>query len=358
MVWLKAIKSMFMKKELEKLRKDALPVIKKFKTLAELDAFEIEYFGRKDGKLNNILKSLKDLAAEEKKEFGQLANDIKVELQTLLTEKKIELQESETNIEMESEKMDLTLPGEKPTLGSLHPNTIVQNELEDLFRSLGFMILDGPEIESGYYNFEALNVPPFHPARDMQDTFYIKNKNSLSEERLLLRTHTSPVQVRAMQKYGAPIRAIVPGRVYRYEALDASHENTFYQLEGLMVDENISITNLIAVMKTLLSGVFKKEVKIRLRPGFFPFVEPGFELDIQCLICGGNGCGVCKQSGWVELLPCGMVHPNVLRAGGVDPEKYSGFAFGLGMTRLVMLKYGIDDIRLLNSGNLRFLGQF
>ena len=297
------------------------------------------------------------MAAEEKKEFGQLANDIKIELQKAIEEKKNELQEGEINGEIETDKIDVTLPGVKASIGSLHPNTIAQNELEDLFKSLGFMVLDGPELESDYYNFEALNVPPFHPARDMQDTFYIKNKKE-NKEKLVLRTHTSSVQVRAMQKYGAPIRAIVPGRVYRYEALDVSHENTFYQLEGLMVDENISITNLIAVMKTLLKGIFKKEVKIRLRPGFFPFVEPGFELDIQCLICGGSGCSVCKQSGWVELLPCGMVHPNVLRAGGVDPEKYSGFAFGLGLTRLVMMRYGIDDIRLLNSGNLKFLGQF
>ena len=347
-----------MKKELEKLHQEALNAIKKLKKSAELEEFELEYFGRKGGKLTHVLKSLKELSDEAKKEIGQLANDIKVELQKVIDEKKGELKEIEIKSEIENEKMDLTLPGEKTLFGSLHPNTIVQNELEDLFRSLGFMILDGPELESDYYNFEALNIPPFHPARDMQDTFYIKNNNSKSEEKLLLRTHTSPVQVRAMLRYGAPIRAVVPGRVYRFEALDASHENTFYQLEGLMVDENISITNLIAVMKTLLKGVFKKEVKIRLRPGFFPFVEPGFELDIQCLICGGHGCSVCKQSGWVELLPCGMVHPNVLRAGGVDPERYFGFAFGLGLTRLVMMRYGIDDIRLLNSGDLRFLRQF
>lgn len=346
-----------MKKELEKLRKDALGAIKKFKFLDELEKFELEYFGRKEGKLNNILKSLKELSVEVKKEIGQLANDVKIELQKAIEEKKNELQESEINDEIETDKIDVTLPGVKPSFGSLHPNTIVQNELEDLFKSLGFMVLDGPELESDYYNFEALNIPAFHPARDMQDTFYVKNKKE-KKEKLVLRTHTSSVQVRAMQKYGAPLRAIVPGRVYRYEALDASHENTFNQLEGIMIDENISIVNLIAVMKTLLKGIFKKEVKIRLRPGFFPFVEPGFELDIQCLICGGKGCPVCKQSGWVELLPCGMVHPNVLRAGNIDPEKYSGFAFGLGLTRLVMMRYGIDDIRLLNSGDLRFLKQF
>jgi phenylalanyl-tRNA synthetase alpha chain len=218
---------------------------------------------------------------------------------------------------------------------------------------MGFMILDGPELESDYYNFEALNIPTWHPARDTQDTFYIEAK-----EKLLLRTQTSPVQVRAMQKYGAPLRCVVPGRVFRNEATDVSHDHTFYQLEGLMIDKDISITNLIAVMKELLSGIFKREVNVRLRPGYFPFVEPAFELDIQCLICGGKGCSVCKQSGWLELLPCGLVHPNVLKAGGIDPKKYSGFAFGLGLTRLVMMKYKIDDIRLLQSGDLRFLNQF
>lgn len=349
---------MIMKKELEKLRQTAMAAIKKSKLLGELEKFELEYFGRKDGKLNNVLKSLKELSAEAKKEIGQLANEVKIELQKAIAEKKVELQEAEIAGEIENDKLDLTLPGRKPNLGSLHPITIVQNELEDLFRSLGFMVLDGPELESDYYNFEALNIPAFHPARDMQDTFYVKNNNEESIEKLVLRTHTSSVQVRAMQKYGAPLRAIVPGRVYRFEELDASHENTFNQLEGIMIDENISITNLIAVMKTLLKGIFKKEVKIRLRPGFFPFVEPGFELDIQCLICGGKGCPVCKQGGWVELLPCGMVHPNVLRTGKINPEKYSGFAFGLGLTRLVMMRYGIDDIRLLNSGDLRFLKQF
>jgi phenylalanyl-tRNA synthetase alpha chain len=296
---------------------------------------------------------MKNLGAEAKKRVGPIANEIKRSIEEAFAARESELSVGETEAQMDKEWFDVTLPGEKNKRGHLHPNTQVQYELEDLFRSLGFLILDGPELESDYYNFEALNIPPYHPARDSQDTFYIKDKPNW-----LMRTHTSPVQVRALQKYGAPIRAIVPGRVFRNEATDASHEHTFYQLEGLVVDKNISIANLTAVMNLLLKKILKQEIKTRLRPGYFPFVEPGFELDIQCLICGGKGCPVCKHSGWVELLPCGMVHPNVLRHGGIDPEKYSGFAFGLGLNRLVMMKYGIDDIRLLQSGDVRFLEQF
>jgi phenylalanyl-tRNA synthetase alpha chain len=251
---------------------------------------------------------------------------------------------------------DITLPGIQPTLGHMHPVLIVQRELEDLFRSMGFMVLDGPELESEYYNFEALNIPSWHPARDTQDTFYVKGGEE--KNRWLLRTHTSAMQVRALEKYGAPLRAVVPGRVFRYEATDASHETTFWQLEGLVVDKDISISHLIATMKALLTGIFRRDVEVRLRPGYFPFVEPGFELDIKCLVCAGKGCSVCKQSGWVELLPCGLVHPKVLAYGGLDPKLYSGFAFGLGLSRLVMMRYKIDDIRLFLSGDIRFLEQF
>ncbi len=351
-----------MKKELEQLSQSAKQAIENVGTSKELEKVEQQYFGRKDGELNNILKSLKTLSDKEKKIFGEAANSIKQELRNLLEQKKNSLGDKQVSEQIEQGELDVTLPGRKKDLGSLNPVSTIQYELENIFRSLGFMILDGPELESEYYNFEALNVPEHHPARDMQDTFYIKGKDqgarSKDEERLLLRTHTSPVQVRAMQKYGAPLRAVVPGRVFRYEALDASHENTFNQLEGLMIGKDISIVNLIAVMKTLLKGIFKKDIKVRLRPGYFPFVEPGFELDIHCLICDGRGCSVCKNSGWVELLPCGMVHPNVLRAGNIDPDEFSGFAFGLGLTRLVMMRYGIDDIRLINLGDLRFLKQF
>ncbi|HEX4595735.1 MAG TPA: phenylalanine--tRNA ligase subunit alpha, partial [Bryobacteraceae bacterium] len=255
------------------------------------------------------------------------------------------------NARLGSEWIDLTLPSPGPQPGSLHPVTQVQTELEDLFTSLGFAILDGPEVETEYHNFDALNIPATHPARDMQDTFWLTDGN-------LLRTHTSPVQVRGMERLGPPLRMIAPGRVFRNEEVDASHEHTFYQVEGMMVDRNVSVANMLYFMKTLLSAIFGREVTVRLRPGYFPFVEPGFELDIQCLICGGPGCPVCKQSGWVELMPCGLVHPNVLRMSGIDPDEWGGFAFGLGLTRLAMMRYGIDDIRLFEGGDLRFLRQF
>ena len=345
-----------MKDKLQKLHDVALSSIAKADTLEALEALEVRYLGRKDGELNNILKGLKDLDDATRRTVGSLANEYKVELEQAIVTHRQTLQSAGIEERIQGEWLDVTAPRVAPREGHLHPNSIVQYELEDIFKSLGFIIADGPELESDYYNFEALNIPQHHPARDMQDTFYINNAGS--DEKLVLRTHTSNVQVRAMQKYGVPLRAVMPGRTYRYEATDASHDNTFYQMEGLLVDKNISITNLIAVMKTLLKGIFKRDVKVRLRPGFFPFVEPGFELDINCLICGGRGCSVCKQSGWVELVPCGMIHPNVLRAGGVDPNEYSGFAFGLGLTRLVMMRYGIDNIRLLNSGDLRFLQQF
>jgi phenylalanyl-tRNA synthetase alpha chain len=238
------------------------------------------------------------------------------------------------------------------TAAGLHPVTIVQREIEDIFLSMGFEVLDGPHIEDDWHNFEALNIPATHPARDMQDTFWFQDKKHL------LRTHTSTIQVRGMKTRKPPFRFVGPGKVFRCERTDASHEMCFHQLEGMMVGEDVSVGNLIYFMKTLLSEIFKKDVEVRLRPGFFPFVEPGFELDIKCLICGGKGCSVCKHVGWVELLPCGMVHPNVLKAGGIDPDKYNGFAFGLGLDRLVMMRYGIDDIRLIHGADLRFNSQF
>jgi len=344
-----------MREQLQKLEQEAKQLIQKAASFFDLEKIDTEFLGRKTGKLNNILKAIKDLAGEEKVVIGKLANEIKQNLLLLINEKRQSLEKTQIAKQLESDVIDVTLPGVSLNLGSLSPLTQVQNELEDLFRSMGFMVLDGPELESDYYNFEALNIPAHHPARDMQDTFYVQSNN---DEKMVLRTHTSPMQVRAMQKFGAPLKAIVPGRVFRYEAIDASHENTFNQLEGLMIDKNISIANVIAVMNTLLRAIFQRDVKTRLRPGFFPFVEPGFELDMNCLICGGQGCSVCKHSGWVEVLPCGLVHPSVLRAGGIDPEIYSGFAFGLGLTRLTMMRYGIDDIRQINGADLRFNKQF
>jgi phenylalanyl-tRNA synthetase alpha chain len=341
-----------MELDIKKIKEQALKEIEGIKNSEEWEQIRNKYFSRKSGELAKLLKDIKEVAEYLRPKIGAMVNQLKEEIESALEKKLLEIKRQGGNA-LERDFIDVTLNIEKYKLGHLHPVTQVTMELEDIFKSMGFMILDGPELESDYYNFEALNIPPWHPARDTQDTFYIDAK-----EKLVMRTQTSAVQVRAMQKYGAPLRCVVPGRVFRNEATDASHEHTFYQLEGLMIDKDISISNLIAIMKELLSGIFKKEATIRLRPGYFPFVEPGFELDIQCLICNGRGCPVCKQSGWVEILPCGLVHPNVLKYGGIDPKKYSGFAFGLGLTRLVMMKYKIDDIRLLQSGDLRFLNQF
>lgn len=325
-------------------------VIEKINTAKSVDIVEqlrVEFLGKK-GKITDILKGLKDLSVEEKKEIGKLANDVKSELESKI-EKAVEIiSEREIEEKLSKENFDITFPGKEIEKGSLHPITIVQKRAEEIFKGMGFMIADGPEIETDYFNFEVLNIPKDHPARDMQDTYYLNTGN-------VLRTQTSACQGRFMQKVKPPFRMIAPGRCFRNEAMDASHENTFFQLEGMMVDKELSIANLVYIMKTLLTEILERDVEVRLRPGFFPFVEPGFELDINCQICGGKGCPTCKHSGWIELLPCGMVHPNVLKAGGIDPEEYKGFAFGVGLTRLAMMKYGIKDIRELNSGDLRFL---
>lgn len=316
----------------------------------QLEPVRIEVLGRK-GTLAAISKDMGKLAPEDRARVGKLLNAAKQSLEAALEARKAEFDSAALEARLASEWVDLTEPAAGIRPGSLHPLTQIQREIEQRFVSLGFTVLDGPEVETEYYNFDALNIPPTHPARDMQDTFWLTDGN-------LLRTHTSPVQVRAMEKLTPPLRMIAPGRVFRNEEVDASHEHTFYQLEGLMVDRDVSVAHLIYFMKTLVSSIVRREVTVRLRPGYFPFVEPGFELDIQCLICGGTGCPVCKQSGWVELLPCGLVHPNVLRMSGIDPEQWNGFAFGLGLTRLVMMRYGIDDIRHLQGGDLRFLQQF
>jgi phenylalanyl-tRNA synthetase alpha chain len=342
-----------MQDKLLKLKQQMLEELEKATTGELLRDLEKKYLGRK-GELTGILKSIAELAENERKELGMLANGIKMEMIKRFKDVEEGLQASFRS----DETYDMTIPGEKRPIGHVHPISQVQAELEDLFTSMGFMVLEGPELESDFFCFEALNIPAFHPARDTQDTFYIDRKNKQGQYDLVMRTHTSPMQVRAMKKYGAPLRCVVPGRVFRAEATDAVHEHTFGQLEGLMIDKNITIANLIAVMKELLKGVFGREMEVRIRPGYFPFVEPGIELDIKCTICGGSGCPSCKHSGWLELLPAGMVHPKVLEYGGIDPNKYSGFAFGLGLTRLVMMKYGIGDIRLFNSGDLRFLEQF
>jgi phenylalanyl-tRNA synthetase alpha chain len=320
------------------------------RTPDELEPVRIEVLGRK-GTLAQISKQLGGLAPEDRARVGRLLNSVKQALEEALERKKAQFEQEALRARLDSEWIDLTLPAPGPRPGALHPITQIQTEIEDLFLSLGFAVLDGPEVETEYYNFDALNIPPDHPARDMQDTFWLVDGN-------LLRTHTSPVQVRGMETLKPPLRMIAPGRLFRNEEVDASHEHTFYQVEGMIIDRDVSIAHLVYFMKTLLAHIFRREVTVRLRPGFFPFVEPGFELDIHCLICGGTGCAVCKQSGWLELLGCGLVHPNVLRMSGIDPEEWNGFAFGLGLTRLAMMRYGIDDIRLFQSGDLRFLRQF
>lgn len=322
-----------------------------------LEEIRIEYLGKK-GTVTGLMKTMKDLSGEEKKTFGQQVNSLKNEITEAIAKKTEEIRQKELEAEINSmPEFDVSAP---PVLdrGSYHPITLVQRECEQIFRSMGFTVEDYSEIVTDYECFESVNIPKHHPARDMQDTYYLTNGQ-------LLKSQTSAAQNAIYKKYrksliedGKPIKAIFPGRCFRNEATDACHENTFFQMEGVMVDRNISISNLIFFMKTMLSEVFRKDIKVRLRPGFFPFVEPGFELDINCLICGGEGCPSCKHSGWLELCPCGMIHPEVLRAGGIDPEEYTGFAFGLGMTRLAMMKYGVKDIRDLNSGNLKSLSQF
>ena len=342
-----------MKEKLLKLKKEITDVMTNIVDLPSLEKLEKKYLGR-NGEFTLLLRSLASLTGGAKKEMGSLANEIKKDLEAKFAEVKSKL-EGKTN---DDAFVDATLPGEKIERGHLHPLTIVQNELEELFKSMGFMVLDGPELESDYFNFEALNIPSYHPARDTQDTFCIDHKDEKGEYDMVMRTQTSPVQIRAMLKYGAPLRCVVPGRVFRCEASDACHDSTFYQVEGLMIDKNVSASNLISVLQEVLSKVLKQTVKLRVRPGYFPFVEPAVEFDVRCTICGGSGCPSCKHSGWLELVPGGMVHPNVVKAGGIDPDIYSGFAFGLGLDRLAMMRYGINDIRLFHGGDLRFLEQF
>ena len=336
--------------DLKKILEEAKLKIENVKTTEELTSFYQEYLG-KTGKVADLMKLMKDIPNEEKKAFGMEVNNIKTTLLADFDKKSKYFEEKKILDKIENIKLvDLTIPSSKKIKGSLHPITIVQNKVIDIFLSMGFTVEDGNEIETEYNNFEAVNVPKNHPARDMQDTFYLDNGQ-------VLKTHTSAAQNRIMRKYGAPLKAIFPGRCFRNEELDASHENTFFQIEGMMIDKNVSISNLIYFMKEMLTNVFGKEINVRLRPGFFPFVEPGFELDISCPYCGGKGCRVCKHSGWIELCPCGMIHPNVLKMGGIDPDEYQGFAFGLGFSRLAMMNFDITEIRLLNSGNIKALSQ-
>ena len=337
-----------MKAKIEELRLGFKAALSECKTGAELEEIRIAYLGKK-GHIAELMKGLRDVA--DKKEAGQLINGLKTEIEAAIAEADEQFKRAAIEAQVRSaKKYNPTLVTERE-LGSYHPITLATREVCDVFLGMGFTVENFDEIVDDYQCFEALNIPKHHPARDMQDTYYLDNGQ-------LLKTHTSAAQNSIMKKYGAPLRAIFPGRCFRNESTDACHENTFFQMEGMMIDENISISNLIYFMKTMLSEVFQRDVKVRLRPGFFPFVEPGFELDINCAICGGEGCPSCKNSGWLELCPCGMIHPRVLEEGGIDTEKYTGFAFGLGLTRLAMMKYGVKDIRDFNSGSLKALSQF
>lgn len=341
-----------MKERLEKLKAEFLEQLEKVKDSEALRDVELKFLSRK-GELSEIMRGLKDVGEDLRKDFGEIANEVKKELLENFEKVKNNFTKTE-----DKKITDISLPGKKFGDGHLHPTTLVQNELEDIFTSLGFTVEDGPEIESDYFNFTALNVPPFHPARDMQDTFYIDSKNSKGEYDLLMRTQTSPVQIRAMLKHGAPLKAVIPGRVFRCEATDARHEHSFYQFEGIMVGRDINFANLKSLLELVGKKLFGPETKLRMRPKFYPFVEPGNNGEYTCFLCQGKGCRVCKHTGWLEIVGAGLVHPDVLRAGGVDPEVYSGLAFGFGLDRLAMLKYNINDVRLFNGGDIRFLEQF
>ncbi len=340
---------MELKKEVQALGEEAKKLIKEALDIDKLNQIRVEYLGKK-GKLKNILKTLGKLSPEERKEIGQLANKIKEELESLLKERQQELKKKALEEELLKNRIDITLPPHWIESGASHPVISTLIEISETFLSMGFSIAEGPEVEKEEYNFDMLNIPKDHPARDMQDTFFLNNGD-------VLRTHTSPVQIRTMLKQKPPIAIIAPGRVYRKDA-DPTHSPMFHQIEGLLVDEKVTFRDLKGILKIFLESVFGKDVKIRFRPSYFPFTEPSAEVDIGCTVCGGVGCRVCKGTGWLEILGCGMVDPNVFEAVGIDTDKYTGFAFGLGVERIAMLKYRITDIRLLFTGDMRFNHQF
>ncbi|HPN96767.1 MAG TPA: phenylalanine--tRNA ligase subunit alpha [Candidatus Moranbacteria bacterium] len=337
-----------MEQKIVDIKNQAVEIIKKVKNSDELFNLEKKFLGRKS-EFVGILKGLKDLSEEERRKIGVLANKTKGEIIEIILKKKTELSGQRGS---EKEKIDVTIPGKKKEIGHLHPISVVRRDIEDIFTSMGFEIADGPEVETEFYNFDALNIPADHPARDMQDTFFLK------DEKLAMRSQTSSVQVRYMQQHKPPIKIIVPGKCFRNEATDTTHEHTFYQFEALVVGKDINIGNLKIVAHQFFSAFFGTDVKVRLRPSYFPFVEPGFEFDISCTVCGGKGCRACKGNGWLELGGAGMVNQNVLEAAGYKCNEYQGFAWGFGLERLAMMKYKIDDIRLFHSGDLRFIRQF
>ncbi len=339
-----------MKEKILKLKEEFEEFCKNVKSLADVESLRLDFLGKK-GKITNLIADFRLVPNEQKKEIGMLINDLKTNVEETAKNLKEKVEALALEEELKNDKkIDYTLPVDLKT-GALSPRTILQKQIIDTFVSMGFIVEDGNEIETEYNNFDSVNVPASHPARDMQDTFWLDNGE-------VLKTQTSAAQNRILRTHGPKCRVIFPGRCFRNEALDATHENTFFQVEGVVVDENVSVANLIYFMKQMLKGVFKKDVNVRLRPGFFPFTEPSFELDATCPFCGGKGCNSCSKTGWLELCPCGMIHPNVLKMAGIDPDKYNGFAFGLGFDRLVMIRTGLEDIRYLNSGNIKLLSQY
>lgn len=339
-----------MREELENIRTEAMTKIKKSINSDNLEEIRVKYLGKK-GVLTGILRGMGSLSPEERPAAGKLANDVREEIENAIENAKKSIKEKEREQRLAFETIDVTMPGKANPIGGVHPLTKVLDEIQEIFLGMGFSVVEGPEVELDYYNFEALNIPKNHPARDEQDTFYIKDG-------VVLRTQTSPVQIREMEKSKPPIRIIAPGRVYRSDAVDATHSPMFTQIEGLVVDEGITMSDLKGTLDTFAKRFFGESTKTKFRPHHFPFTEPSAEVDVSCFACGGKGCRICKNSGWIEILGCGMVHPDVLRRGKIDPEKYSGFAFGMGLERLAMIKYGIDDIRLFYENDLRFLKQF
>ncbi|MGG3625951.1 phenylalanine--tRNA ligase subunit alpha [Bacillus gobiensis] len=341
-----------MKEELKQLEKEAFDKITSADSLKEVNEVRVAYLGKK-GPITEVLRGMGKLSAEERPVMGALANEVRESIASAISEKNEALEQAEIAKKLEEQAIDVTLPGSPVKLGARHPLTIVTEELEDLFISMGYTVEEGPEVETDYYNFEALNLPKEHPARDMQDSFYIT-------EDTLLRTQTSPIQVRTLEKHKGkgPVKIICPGKVYRRDNDDATHSHQFNQIEGLVVDKNISMSDLKGTLELFAKKMFGEDREIRLRPSFFPFTEPSVEVDVSCFKCGGKGCSVCKQTGWIEVLGAGMVHPNVLEMSGFDSNEYQGFAFGMGQERIAMLKYGIDDIRHFYTNDIRFLSQF
>jgi phenylalanyl-tRNA synthetase alpha chain len=320
----------------------------------ELEKLEQEFFGRDSGKFSEAMSAISDISDDKKADYGKAGNKTKEYLQSKIKQKRKELEEERLKNLTKEESIDITQPAlNEQRTGHLHPITITTRKLNDVAKSMGFVIEDGPELESKFFNFDALNIPPSHPAREAQDTFYIDD-----DKDWCMRSHVSNMQSRLMEKYGLPLKAAYPGRCFRNEAVDASHDHTFDQFEAIVVDKGINIGHCVGVIEELLNGLYEQEVEVRVRPGYFPFTEPSFEMDISCVICETEGCSVCENTGWVEMLGAGLVHPNVIEKAGYDSEKWSGLAFGMGLTRLAMIKYGIEDIRHFHSGNLSFLSQF